>query len=409
MNIPQGYKQTELGIIPEEWTICKICDGLADVKCGKRLPLGYYVTENRTAHPYIRVIDMYDGGVDTSNILYVPEDAYPAIEKYRIFKNDIFISVAGSLGIVGKIPEKLDGANLTENANKLTNISCNRDYLLHFLRSPYIQRVISSEQTIGAQPKLALTRIRNFEIILPDTEQEQNVIAEALSDVDALITALDKKTAKKRLIKQGAMQQLLTGKMRLTGFDIPWEIALMKEWVEAGAISLYRGKVISKKDIEANPGDYPIYSSSVTNNGYMGSYGAYAFDRELISWSVDGGGNFFYRWKHKFSLTNVCGYMFLDEAMFDYRYLTYQLSFLHSKENFDYLSKAHPSVISRIYRIARPDMAEQQSIARVLSDMDKEIADLEARRDKYKLIKSGMMQKLLTGQIRLTKPQCSKH
>lgn len=195
-NIPQGYKQTELGVIPEDWTICKICDGLADVKSGKRLPLGYYVTENRTSHPYIRVIDMYDGGVDTANIMYVPEEAFPAIEKYRISKDDIFISVAGSLGIVGKIPEKLDGANLTENANKLTNISCNRGYLLYFLRSQYIQHLISSEQTIGAQPKLALTRIRNFEIILPNTELEQQAIAEALSDVDALIAALDKKIAK---------------------------------------------------------------------------------------------------------------------------------------------------------------------------------------------------------------------
>lgn len=200
------------------------------------------------------------------------------------------------------------------------------------------------------------------------------------------------------------MQQLLTGKIRLAGFERTWEIALMEGWVDAGAISLYRGKIISKKDIEANPGNYPIYSSSVMNNGYMGSYGLYAFDRELISWSVDGGGNFFYRSKHKFSLTNVCGYMLLNESIFDYRYLAYQLSFLHSKEKFDYLSKAHPSVIRRIYRIARPEMIEQRSIASAFSDMDKEIADLEARRNKYKLIKSGMMQKLLTGQIRLVKP-----
>ncbi len=253
--------------------------------------------------------------------------------------------------------------------------------------------------------EISKKKLSSINIVVPQSLIEQETIAEALSDVDALIAALDKKIAKKRLIKQGAMQQLLTGENRLAGFDKTWKIASMEDWVDARVISLYRGKVISKKDIEANPGSYPIYSSSVMNNGYMGSYGAYAFDCELISWSIDGGGNFFYRSKHKFSLTNVCGYMFLDESMFDYRYLTYQLSFLQSKENFDYLSKAHPSVISKIYRIARPEMAEQRSIALVLSDMDKEIADLEARRDKYKLIKNGMMQKLLTGQIRLTKPQ----
>lgn len=69
MTIPQGYKQTELGMIPEDWEVKKICDGLAEVKSGKRLPYGFYVTENRTSHPYIRVIDMYDGGIDTSNLM----------------------------------------------------------------------------------------------------------------------------------------------------------------------------------------------------------------------------------------------------------------------------------------------------------------------------------------------------
>ena len=116
---------------------------------------------------------MYDGGVNISNLMYVPNEAYKSIEKYRIFKDDIFISVAGTLGIVGKIPKWLDGANLTENANRLTNITCDRDYLLYYLRSPYIQNVISSEQTIGAQPKLALTRIRNFDIALPGNIREQ--------------------------------------------------------------------------------------------------------------------------------------------------------------------------------------------------------------------------------------------
>lgn len=399
MNIPQGYKQTELGIIPEDWTICKICDGLADVKSGKRLPLGYYVTENRTSHPYIRVIDMYDGGVDTANIMYVPEEAFPAIEKYRISKGDIFISVAGSLGIVGKIPEKLDGANLTENANKLTNISCNRDYLLYFLRSPYIQHLISSEQTIGAQPKLALTRIRNFEIILPDTEQEQQAIAEALSDVDALIAALDKKIAKKRLIKQGAMQQLLTGKKRLQGFSEKWIVVKVRDIFE-----ITRGYVLPTfKLSQTKSGSfvYPVYSSQTANNGILGYYDNFLFEN-CITWTTDGAnaGEVNYR-NGRFYCTNVCGVLKNSQG-----YANLCVASILNMCAGNYVSyignpKLMNNVMANIEIEIPVTIQEQQKITTILSDMDKEIADLEARRDKYKLIKSGMMQKLLTGQIRL--------
>lgn len=392
MKIPQGYKQTELGIIPEEWTICKICDGLADVKSGKRLPLGYYVTENRTAHPYIRVIDMYDGGVDTSNILYVPEDAYPAIEKYRIFKNDIFISVAGSLGIVGKIPEKLDGANLTENANKLTNISCNRDYLLHFLRSPYIQRVISSEQTIGAQPKLALTRIRNFEIILPNTKQEQRAIAKALSDVDALIAALDKKITKKRLVKQGAMIRLLGGKGKKFRTQKIRDIVSIKkgdmltsEQYIAGNIPVIAGgkSAAGYHNIANRPANTITISASGASAGYVAfhDYPIFATDCSTIESSKS------YNIKYIYYL------------------LTHYQSELYALQTGGAQPHVHPNDIYDLNIYYNGDIEDQRNIAIILSNMDKEITDLEARRDKYKLIKSGMMQKLLTGQIRLTKPQ----
>ena len=402
MKIPQGYKQTELGIIPEDWNIRRICDGLANVKSGKRLPSGYYVTENRTSHPYIRVIDMYDGGVDVSNIMYVPEGAYPAIENYRIFKEDIFISVAGSLGIVGKIPKKLDGANLTENANRLTNIACDRDYLLYFLRSPYIQNIISSEQTIGAQPKLALTRIRKFEIILPDTKVEQQTIAKALSNVDALIAALDKKIAKKRLIKQGAMQQLLTGKKRLAGFPTPWQEKRIKDIAE-----LYQSKTIAQDQFTTH--GYNVYGA----NGIIGKYHQYNHktDQVLITCRGSSCGTVNYSIGFCWITGNSMVINMDNQNEINKRFVYY---LLYSQDLSDLITgTGQPQIIRQSlleYIIRIPiSLKEQQAIVTILSDMDKEIADLEARRDKYKLIKSGMMQKLLTGQIRLTKPQCSKH
>ena len=399
MNIPKGYKQTELGIIPEDWEVRKICEGLADVKSGKRLPMGYYVTENRTNHPYIRVIDMYDGGVNISNLMYVPNEAYKSIEKYRIFKDDIFISVAGTLGIVGKIPKWLDGANLTENANRLTNITCDRDYLLYYLRSPYIQNVISSEQTIGAQPKLALTRIRNFDIALPGNIREQKAIAKALSDVDDLIAALDKKIAKKRLVKQGAMQQLLTGKKRLPGFTDEWVMKKVKQ-----LFRITRGYVLATNKITDHPnGDfkYPVYSSQTQNNGIMGYYSEFLFEN-TITWTTDGAnaGEVKYR-QGKFYCTNVCGVLVSEEGYANECIAS--IINMVAKSHVSYIGnpKLMNNVMADIELCIPSSIKEQQAVASILSNMNKEIAVLETLRNKYHLVKSGMMQELLTGRIRL--------
>jgi type I restriction enzyme, S subunit len=214
VNPTVGYKQTDVGVIPEDWD-CKTIDKVGFVTSGKRLPLGSSLTERQTPHPYIRVTDMRPGTVSLSDIKFVPEEIFPVIKRYRISRDDIFISVAGTLGIVGKVPKELDGANLTENADRITNIICSQEYLLHVLMSPLIQSTIESLQTVGAQPKLALTRIRKFAIPLPPTKAEQEAIAEVLSDMDAEISALEAKLAKTRQLKQGMMHNLLTGKIRL--------------------------------------------------------------------------------------------------------------------------------------------------------------------------------------------------
>ena len=231
VEMKSGYKMTEVGGIPEDWEV-KELSSISAIKSGKRLPKGSLVTSSKTSYPYIRVIDMNMGYLNLSNIMYVPENVQPMISKYIISKNDIYISVAGTLGLVGKIPEELDGANLTENANRITEIQCNRDYLMYYMMSPLIQNVIEAERTIGAQPKLALQRIRDFYIVLPRDNREQTAIAAALSDVDSLISALTKKIEKKKAIKQGLMQQLLTGKKRLSGFNDKWKSMLLGDIAE---------------------------------------------------------------------------------------------------------------------------------------------------------------------------------
>ena len=197
----------------DEWEWCTL-DKVSDVKGGKRLPKGNSLTDIPNSHPYIRVADMFMGGVDLKNILYVPEEVVPSIKNYTISKDDLFITVAGTLGIVGEIPPILDGANLTENADKLTNISCNKKFLLYVLKSPIIQRYVDAESTQNAQPKLALARIRSFIVPVPK-QAEQKKIASVLSNADRETELLEQQLADLKQEKKALMQQLLTGKRRV--------------------------------------------------------------------------------------------------------------------------------------------------------------------------------------------------
>ena len=100
-----------------------------------------------------------------------------------------------------------------------------------------------------------------------------------------------------------------------------WDEYEIPDLEDKGIISLGRGNIISKFDIREKPGGYPIYSSSSKGDGMFGKYADYMFDEEMITWSIDGGGMLFYRPKHKFSVTNVCGYMRLDTSILDYRFI----------------------------------------------------------------------------------------
>lgn len=191
-------------------------------------------------------------------------------------------------------------------------------------------------------------------------------------------------------------QKALVPRLRFPEFrDAPeWDRFLLGRLEDERRIELGRGKVISHDDMRANPGPYPVYSSSVIDNGLMGTYGDYLFDEELISWSVDGGGHFFYRPKHKFSITNVSGFMRVLSADIICQFLAYQLQRLHASETFNYVQKAHPSVIRTLYTVGLPDPSEQQRIADCLGSLDDLISaegrKLAALRDH----KKGLMQQL---------------
>ena len=161
--------------IPGNWRWCRL-GTIAAVLGGKRIPAGRKLTEYNTGHVYIRVSDMTDGGVSTDRLMYVPEDIYPSISRYIINKADVFITVAGTIGRVGKIPDELDGANLTENADRLVLAGVNQDWLIKVLQSGMIQEQIAEATTKVGQPKLAIARIERFLIPLPPLAEQHRIV-----------------------------------------------------------------------------------------------------------------------------------------------------------------------------------------------------------------------------------------
>ena len=161
--------------IPDNWRWCRL-GTIAAVLGGKRIPAGRKLTECNTGHVYIRVSDMTDGSVSTERLLYVPEDIYPSISRYIINKDDVFITVAGTIGRVGKIPDELDGANLTENADRLVLAGVNQDWLIKVLQSGMIQEQIAEATTQVGQPKLAIARIERFLIPLPPLAEQHRTV-----------------------------------------------------------------------------------------------------------------------------------------------------------------------------------------------------------------------------------------
>lgn len=408
--------------IPDSWSVEKLEPKVGIVKSGKRLPKGYYVTEMQTNHPYIRVLDMRQGYVDTSELMYLPEEAYSAIQNYRIFKDDIFISVAGTLGIVGQIPEYLDGANLTENANRITGIKCNIKYLMYWLMSPIIQNLISQTQTLGAQPKLALTRIRNFPVILPP-DDEQRKIAKALSDVDILITDLHKLIRKKKYIRQGTMQMLVTGEKRMKGFSEKWETKSLDSLCrlvtkqtgfdysaeikpslftinQIGSLPFIQNKDFEEFDINYNTDFFIPYSVAT-------KYPKIMLDEVCLLISISGRIGNVARFDNRF--TAFAGGAVGIAKFHDPSLVSWCMLYLMSKDgqeqifSHEKVGAQHNLTVEdvRNLKIKIPHKNERNSIIAIINDMDSDIKKLEEKLNKYQEVKQGMMEELLTGNVRL--------
>ena len=174
--------------LPEGWCWCLLKD-LCAVKGGKRIPAGRRLSDIDTGYKYIRVSDMKNGSVITTDLKYVPVDIVESIKRYTISKDDIYITVAGTIGDVGTIPEELDGANLTENADKLVFTIIDKHWLYWFLKTPFIIQQIRDVTTKVGQPKLAINKIEELYIPLPPLSIQHRIV-EKIEEVFAAIDNL---------------------------------------------------------------------------------------------------------------------------------------------------------------------------------------------------------------------------
>ena len=197
-------KEEEPYKLPSNWVWTRLGD-IVDVKGGKRIPKGEEFSKEKTKNIYLRVTDFKNRGIDFENLKFISDEIAEKINNYRISSKDIYLSIAGTIGKVGIIPQKIDNSFLTENACKLTNINnIDQKFLLNLLESSLIKKEIKTSITSSGQPKLAIFRIENFPIPLPPLEEQKRIVEkldslfEKIQKIKEIIEEVKEKTTSRR-------------------------------------------------------------------------------------------------------------------------------------------------------------------------------------------------------------------
>lgn len=285
-------------------------------------------------------------------------------------------------------------------------------YLLYYLQSQKHEFFAAGRG--GAQPNINQGIVKSWPIPIPSIDEQHQILElleDHLSRLEAALADVKQARIKAAQFRRSLLQSAFTGNLTgdgtrlMTSYPSTWKIESLDSLINRGIIKLNRGDIISKRDIAAHPGEYPIYSSAKENNGVFGRYGKYMFDEEVITWSIDGGGRLFYREKQKFSVTNVGGILrIIDKSVFDYKFLFYALTNLHSQVVFDWSRKAHPSVIRMVYdKVPIPPLAEQHKIVELLEDhlsrLDALVAIADAMEKQSSSLRRSLLQAAFTGQL----------
>lgn len=363
MDVKPGYKQTAVGIIPEDWKVKTIAQ-IAPLQRGFDLPASE-----------------------------VKEGPYPIVYSNGVtnFHNTAMVSgpgiVTGRSGTLGKV-HYVDVDFWPHNTSLwVTRFNGNFPRFIYYL---YCHIDFVRFASGSGVPTLNRNDAHAFRATLPPTLAEQEAIAEALSDTDALIESLEQLISKKRQIKQGAMQELLTGKKRLPGFSEEWRVRQLGE-----VLTIAHGK--SQHAVSDINGIYPILATG----GQIGTANKFLYDKPSVLIGRKGTIDQPQFMETPFWTVDTLFYSVIHEPN-DAKFLFYRFCLIGWKQYNE--ASGVPSLNARTIErieIKIPKQAEQEAIAIVLSNMDDEISKLENKLDKTRKLKQGMMQELLTGRIRL--------
>ena len=314
------------------------------------------------------------------------------------YNHDGFYALIGRQGaLCGNVNTAVGKAYFTEHAVAIkANSLHDTRFLVHLLRCMDLGQYSGQ----SAQPGLAVGVLKEVETTVP-SKVEQQAIGSFFSRLDDLITLHQRKYDKLVILKKSMLEKMFpkdgesVPEIRFAGFTDPWEQRKLGELEKDATLYMGRGRVISAKDMSNTPGTFPVYSSSALDNGRMGAYGKYMFNQELITWSIDGGGAVFYRRKHRFSVTNVSGYIAVNPEKINCKFLAYAMSLAHSRIKFDYTVKAHPSVIRSLYTMGIPiSLQEQQVIGSFFSRLDNLITLHQRKLELLQNIKKSLLDKM---------------
>ena len=406
MELKPGYKQTEVGLIPEDWQVSTL-GAIGECLIGLT-----YSPENVKDHGLLvlRSSNVQDDRLDFEDNVYVNIDVP---ERLRIKEGDILICVRnGSRALIGKCA-LIQKQAIGETFGAFMSVFRTpfSGYVAHQFRYDIIKRQIHAN--IGATiNQITNSDLNSFQIPLPPLP-EQRAIAAALSDMDALLAGLDALIAKKRDLKQAAMQQLLTGKQRLPGCSGSWEVRRLgdiADIVGGGTPSTsvheyWDGGIAwcTPTDITGSSGKFLERTARTISQAGMAESAAHLLPAGallLCTRATIG--------ELKIARFPICTNQGFKSLVCDtdsssnflyYKLLTLKSEFVEKASGSTFLEISKKDVAA--LRLEIPPLPEQVAIAAVLSDMDAELAALDARRDKTRALKQGMMQELLTGRIRL--------
>ena len=396
-KIPSGYKQTEIGVIPADWDVkelgkvCKYQNGTS---------LERYFNQH-DGYKVISIGNYSTSGNYIDNGSYISFDLRDRVNKFILNKDDLtmILNDKTSTGeIIGRVLliEKSNGYVFNQRTMRLTPDSDVLPKYLYFLiNSSAVHKKLARQAKPGTQIYFNTSDILDFKISFPKDKNEQLTIVDTLADADILIKKLEKLIEKKKNIKQGLMQELLTGKRRLHSFN--------GDWTEKN-ISDLCGKITTGK-LNANAmvedGEYRFYTCA--KDFYQIDH--YAFDTEALLVSGNGANvGYIHYYKGKFNayqrtyvLSDFSADIHFIKLFMD-RNLQERIRVEVNAGNTPYITMG---TLADMQIMIPPTKEEQTAIANVLSDIDTEIEKLESQLTKYQNIKQGMMQTLLTGKIRL--------